>query len=160
MQAVRVQRTVLRWRNVQLHRRFVVAKEQPLDVLHLGPVRATRFAGNRNVIPTLADAGDDAHRVPVHGRRNEKRAARIVAVVFVKAVVPDAVGVQQAEVSHSTTTLPSAGNSNRNPTSSASASPPTCHRSAADSAGSNSVAVPLVRLIVPSPSCSVMSPSL
>ncbi len=79
MQAIGMVANVLGRRDVKLHTDFVVVEEQPLDMLHLGPVRAAAGTADADMLPALTARSDDAQILLVDRRRHNKATGHVVS---------------------------------------------------------------------------------
>lgn len=100
---MRVMTDVLLDRNVELHRGLVVLEKQPLDVIHLRPVRAAVLARYADVFPSAVRTGDNRHERTIDWRRHDKHAGLVVAdraIPSERASVGRAETIEGVEIAH------------------------------------------------------------
>lgn len=85
MKAMRMIIDMLGSRNMKLHCCFVFFEEQPLDVIHLMPIRRSFMSTNAYVIPSVSGRCNNAQGLAIDRRWDRKDAAEVIAsrsVVF------------------------------------------------------------------------------
>lgn len=94
---------MIRRRHVQLHGRLIGLEEQPLDVLHLGPIWAAGVPAHRHMVPALTRRSDHAHFRPICRRRDCEYACPMVTSATEECddgAAGISVHVEQPKVSH------------------------------------------------------------
>jgi hypothetical protein len=87
--------------DVELESHFVIAKKQPLDVIHLAPTRRPIAAADRDMIPAFASGGHDGERLAIERRWHLEATTGIVAISAQRALpLTVTVLVQFAEPTH------------------------------------------------------------